>query len=291
MKELLSVVRAEQGDGAQLIGSLIRLVQLVSPHKFKQPVIISAAIVTLSAIAHSVILWLPMPENDSPGTALPSLDPESTEMAVVILPEQAAVETLPPETANSPLAPSPESPLAPASEPATLLPTDVIPQPVSPQLEVSAPVPPPTPVESLNPSIKDLPVDDGDVTPAFTQPVPDGPLLSYGDHFPHVAGAVSGCFGLSECRQVRTGERYHTVARSLIVGLEDQGYGVKLRDDLEGNGRHVYEITAPDSQTANQYLLVFSGADGSAIYVMSPQIMTLDELELLATQASGNQSG
>jgi hypothetical protein len=74
------------------------------------------------------------------------------------------------------------------------------------------------------------------------------------------------------------------VARSLVTDLEAQGYTVTLRDDLEDTGRNVYELLPPD-ETTLQYLLVFSDLDGSAIYVMSQEIMTLDDLQALQTQA------
>jgi len=142
---------------------------------------------------------------------------------------------------------------------------------------------PDLPVEPAPPTVDELPVDDTS-TPSFTPPADDGPLMSYSDGFPHVAGAVGGCFGLSECRQVSDAGNYRAVARSLIDGLEAQGYAVRLRDDLEDTGRNVYELTPPNGHIGNQFLMVFSGLDGSAIYVMSPEVMTLEDLKALSAQ-------
>jgi hypothetical protein len=167
-----------------------------------------------------------------------------------------------------------------------LLPADVIVEPVAPP--PTAADLPPQPIAS--PPVEDLPVANGDLTPAFTPPPNEGPLLSYGAQFPHFEGATSGCLGLGECRQVNGVGSYRDVADSLIAGLENQGYGVKLRDDLEDTARNVYELTLPGNEATRQFLLVFQGAEiGSAIYVMSPEIMTLDELRSLAAQVAGHR--
>jgi uncharacterized protein (DUF302 family) len=85
---------------------------------------------------------------------------------------------------------------------------------------------------------------------------------------------------------------YREVGRSLIANLETQGYRVKLRHDLEDTGRNVYELTPPDSAIEPQYLIVFSDpADGSAVYVMSKEILTLKELQSLQAQAPADRMG
>ena len=208
-------------------------------------------------------------------------------MPVVVLPQSEAPPPPPAPEIPQPTAPKPAAPIAPppSSKPA-LLPTDVIPE--------SAPPPPtsqPLPAQSTEPAPRppdELPIADGAPTPAFSPPPEDGPLTRYGDRFPHFEGAVGGCFGLSECRQVSGVGSYRTVARSLIAGLENQGYRVNPRDDLEDTGRNVYELMPPGGDATRQFLMVFSGADGSAIYVMSPEILTLEELRALAAQRKSN---
>lgn len=228
-----------------------------------------------------------MPESETEPAALSSSQPsQSEEVSVVVLPDQ--------ETPAAPTPPAPEPPAGSATAPlpppqadsTPLLPTDVIPEPIpqTPERPASDAAQP-RPEAPSEPANDELPVDDGQSTPPFTPSTNEGPLLSYGDRFPHAVGSVGGCFGLSECRQVTGAGSYRAVARSLIAGLEDQGYAVRLRDDLEDTGRNVYELTPPTGGASNQFLMVFSGDDGSAIYVMSPEVMTLDDLKSLATQA------
>jgi hypothetical protein len=111
--------------------------------------------------------------------------------------------------------------------------------------------------------------------------------VAYTNTFPHFEGAASGCFGFQECRRVSGAGSYRNVARSLISGLEAQGYQVKLRDDLEDTGRNVYELSSPDTSEL-KYLMVFSDADGSAVYVMSTEIMTLNDLQALQLQTTSS---
>ena len=253
--------------------------QLVFPFKAKRSVVVSATVVTFSAIAHSAIFWLPMPQPDGEDLSSTAMSSQDEDVAVVILPQS---ETSPPPsepTTETTPPPSSESAATPVPEPATLLPTDVIEEPVVPP-PTTADLPP-HPIDL--PPIEDLPIENGDTDPSFTPPVNEGPLLSYDGQFPHFPGATSGCLGLGECRQVNGIGTYRNVANSLVAGLEDQGYMVNLRDDLEDTGRNVYELIPPGDGGTRQFLLVFQGEEsGSAIYVMSPEIMTLDELKSLA---------
>jgi hypothetical protein len=264
----------------------VRLVQLVFPFKAKRSVVISATVVTLSAIAHSAIFWVPMPQpqaTESVTADTPGPDESATndEIDVVMLPQSEPPPPPPASTTEAP--PSPPSQRAASPAPAPLLPTDVIVEPVAPP-PTAADLPP---QPSDPPPVEDLPVANGNQTPFFAPPTHDGPLLSYGEQFPHFEGATSGCLGLGECRQVTGVGTYREVADSLIAGLENQGYGVDLRDELEDTGRNVYELTPPGDGAAKQFLLVFQGEElGSAIYVMSPEIMTLDELKSLAAQVA-----
>lgn len=265
----------------------VRLVQLVFPFKAKRSVVISATVVTLSAIAHSAIFWVPMPQSHDTksviaDTPVPDESAPKDEIDVVMLP-QSEPPPPPPEAAIEAPPARPSQRAAPPA-PAPLLPTDVIVEPVAPP-PTAADLPP---QPSDPPPVEDLPVADGDHTPAFAPPTHDGPLLSYDEQFPHFEGATSGCFGLGGCRQVNDVSRYYDVATSLVAGLEAQGYVVDEVDDLEDDtGRNVYELTPPGDGAAKQYLLVFQGEEiGSAIYVMSPEIMTLDQLRSLAAQVT-----
>lgn len=260
----------------------VRLVQLVSPLKVKRSVVISAAVVTLSAIAHSAFLWLPLPTRDAAEEALPADSPQGEEMAVVVLPE-----------ADTPPPPAVESiPTQPAANPPTesvLLPADVIPPAAAPP-ETLPPVPtePETPL-STGPSVNELPVANDNPTPVFTPSPNEGPLLAYGDGFPHVAGAVGGCFNLNACQRVPDVGNFRDVRRDLVAGLKNEGYTVHRDDDLTEPGREVYALTAPDS-TEQQFLHIFSVTDGSAIYIMSAKPLTLEELERLSASAGDDFS-
>ncbi|MEM1308546.1 MAG: hypothetical protein AAGF98_03420 [Cyanobacteria bacterium P01_H01_bin.153] len=257
---------------------------MVSLPKLRQAVVIPLVLV-LSAAAHGIILRLPVPPPQTAPVSLPK--PEVTtrnDISVVILPSQPVAE---PPTAAAAAAPPAESvsapPAAGAAASAALRPP------------MASPEPPQTPAKNVlakdtpTPSTDQLPIDDGQDDNrrsafAFTPSTDAEPLLGYGRDFPHVAAAVGGCFGLSDCRQVSGVGSYRTVARSLVAGLEDDGYTVTLRDDLEDTGRNVYELTPPGA-SERQFLMVFSGDDGSAIYVIGTEIMTLDELRSLSTQS------
>ncbi len=257
----------------------IRLVQLVSPFQVKRSVIISATVVALSAIAHSAILWLPLPGTGPKEETLSAAQPRGEEIAVVILPGQEAPAEPPPQV----IEPTPLQSVVPAStEPAALLPTDVTPQAASPQSQLpSVPTTPQVPAAE-SPAADDLPIDEGDPAPVFTPPENDGPLLSYGDGFPHAAGAISGCFGLTGCQRVPNTDNFRNVGRNLVAALRAQGYKINLRDEFTEAGRNVYALIAPDSSD-EQFLTIFSSTeDGSAIYIMSAEPLTLDELRLLS---------
>lgn len=152
----------------------------------------------------------------------------------------------------------------------------------TPEPEPAAADPEQAPLEDEPPAFADEAIE-----PAYGElvtPEPVGPLVGYNETFPHFEGAVGGCFGFTECRRVSGAGSYRSVARSLIDDLEAQGYGVDLRDDLEDTGRNVYELSPPNGDPI-KYLLVFSDRDGSAIYVMSEEIMTLNELQSLQAQS------
>lgn len=217
----------------------------------------------LSVVVLSDELEAPTPEMTEPET-------------VAVIPNPAAIDVAPTVPEPQPLPPPPAVPEPP------LPPTE----PIAPEPPIAEPAPPAT----------DLPpVDDAEISPAFEPPVDAtgeaianepsvGPLVSYASTFPHFEGAENGCFGVTECRRVEQVGNYRSVARSLVANLEAQGYTIDLRDDLEDTGRNVYELLPPN-ETTLQYLLVFSDSDdGSAIYVMSHEILTLDELQSLHSQ-------
>ena len=267
----------------------------------KRAVYMSVAMLALSAASHGAILLMPVPELTEPDVSLSSHSDASDGVSVVILPRpDVAQDTVgqppvaiaesasPPQTASAPPAPvALEPPLQTAIIPNKTLP-EPPPEPPLPE-ETVPPMPEEVPsaledppIEENTPTFLETEVDPNSSEPVSSEPV--GPLVGYNDTFPHFEGAVGGCFGVTECRRVSGVGSYRSVARSLISSLESQGYGVELRDDLEDTGRNVYELMPPDGD-AVQYLLVFSDRDGSAIYVMSDEIMTLNDLQALQAQS------
>ena len=246
--------------------------QLISPPQIKRSVIITATVVTLSVVTHGVVLWLPLPSPAPQEESLSVPQPRDEEIAVVVIPEQAsAVAPLPQDIESSP-APSADS--APV-EAGVLLPTDVAPEAALP--------PPPLPSEPMTaPSAKELPEAEGTPQSVVTPPTNEGPLLEYGDGFPHVAGAVGGCFGLSECQRVPNASNFRRMGRGLAGDLTAQDYKVDLLDEFTDSGLNVYAITAPGS-SEQQFLTIFSLVeDGSAIYILTSERLTLEELKQLA---------
>ena len=242
---------------------------------------IPAAVLALSAAAHGLLLMVPMPQS-SESTLMPnSPDAESDSIAVIIMPDDTAAEvTAVPEITR------PSEPALPAAAEPELLQPDVISDEVLSSAPDPASQPPPESNLETNP---ELPLEDGLTSPGFVEPQPAadpatlGPLVGYSDTFPHAAGAESGCFGLGDCRRVLGGGNHRKVAASLIDDLENEGYSVDQRDDLDDPGRNVYEVISPGDTTI-QYLIVFSDGLESAVYVMSDEIITLAELEELAAQ-------
>ena len=240
---------------------------------------IPAVVLALSAATHGLLLMVPMPQS-SESTLMPdSPDAESDSITVIMLPEDAEAEAVPEITQPS------EPALPSATEPELLQPEVISDEVLSPAPD---PASQPTPESNLDAN-PELPLEDGLTSPGFVEPQPTaepasiGPLVGYSDTFPHAAGAESGCFGLGDCRRVVGGGNHRKVATSLIDDLENEGYSVDQRDDLDDPGRNVYEVISPGDTTI-QYLIVFSDGLESAVYVMSDEIITLAELEELAAQ-------
>ncbi len=264
--------------------------------------LLSGALFSLSIASHAALLALPLPASrESFSFFSPEVEAKG-EMAVVMLP--------PPQLAEASLDAPPEDLPVNAIAPSVV---EVSAAPSSPEVPQAIPVPPvpPVPVPTVSDDPEAVLADplleasepedvlatvnppeveaNSPITPSPSEPEslvvevdPPGPLRAYGTGFPHFEGATAGCFGTTGCRRVSGVGSYREVARSLIANLETQGYQVRLRDDLEDTGRNVYELTPPGSAAAAQYLIVFSDpSDGSAVYVMSDEVLTLHDLESL----------
>ncbi|MEM8804886.1 MAG: hypothetical protein AAGF01_02405 [Cyanobacteria bacterium P01_G01_bin.38] len=203
--------------------------------------------------------WEPRGERPKPPQAK-SATPEPTESAI-------ALSALP-----KPL-PTPQATTAPPLDP-PLTPVSVAPQP-TPQL---APILPP-PVTESEPAAEPTP----EPTPALgPEPVEAGIVMPFRDDFPHPAGSTAGCFALQNCRRLENISSYRQTAQDLVALLEAQGYQVTPRDDADDTGLQLYEIVEADSPDgAVQYLSVFSDGIGSAVYTITQEIISLEELREL----------
>jgi hypothetical protein len=148
-----------------------------------------------------------------------------------------------PSAAQRPTPPTPQSPAAKPRQTA-------VPSPSSPQ-------PSPAPVSTPTPP----------VVPALAIPFADVPLL---------AGAQTGCFGLGTCRQIMDGTPFREAGQTLEQQFQAQGYTVKLRADLEDTGRKVYEL---NKGKETRYLNVLSADVGNMVYLVTPQPVSLSELQ------------
>lgn len=207
--------------------------------------------------------------------------------------------------------PEPELP-PPEVIPVTRLPVVTSPEPPPP--EAVAPPPPvappaigPPPVQRTSPVIEepvevnaDLPDAEPEQPPEEPpeqppeeppeQPPeepPEQPLLEGGtvvpfaDDFPHIADVEMGCYGLRSCGQLSNIGNYRRAAQSLIPALEANGYEVDEHITDEP-GYSVYTISRPDWRDGEpHYLSIFSDGLGQAVYVITLEVITLDELRQL----------
>ena len=111
-----------------------------------------------------------------------------------------------------------------------------------------------------------------------SEPSSDGILVSLAD-FPHLSNAQSGCFGLSECHQSQG--NYRDVGEQLTAQMRQQGYQLTEKEDIDGAGHRVYEVVNPDEPGQIYYLNVFSDGLDSAVYALTVDVLSLEELKAL----------
>jgi hypothetical protein len=100
-------------------------------------------------------------------------------------------------------------------------------------------------------------------------------------NFPDLAGAQAGCFGSENCRQVSDGIPFRNAAQTLEQQMVAQGYQVSEREDLSDTGQKIYQLKAQDGAT--RYLSVLSSAVGETVYLLSPEPITLGDLQQVET--------
>lgn len=231
-----------------------------------------AILLLLSVSVHGLLLALPLPERTAEAPETLSRDEEALLQQEAIAVSDLPVVEAPPEPPQSPEATPPPSAGAAAAPPAP-----------ANQATPRSPIPPVPEQRDLEdlPEEDELPIEDG-LDVATDDPGPEDPeeIVAFSPDFPHYEGAEGGCYGITACQRVRGVGNYRNVARGLVPSFEARGYDVTLREDLEDTGRQVYEMQPADGGST-QYLMVFSDLDGSAVYVVSTRILSLNDLETL----------
>ncbi|MEL6263477.1 MAG: hypothetical protein AAFR12_20695 [Cyanobacteria bacterium J06626_6] len=164
---------------------------------------------------------------------------------------------------------------APASQPIY---PDTYPEPVT-----SGPVPAePVPAEQPSPLPENAALENA--VPLSESPPEQGSehevLVRLGSNFPHLAGAQAGCYGLESCHQLSG--NFRQAAQQLIAQLKSQGYQLTEREDIDGTGHRVFEVIMPDDPNNTVYLNVYSPDVGSTVYVLTADILSLEQLQQLS---------
>ncbi len=211
----------------------------------------------LSIGLHIVILLMPLPDRSSSEPAPePVLSPSP----------QVPLTRLPSPQPSASLTPSPKPSPAPsviATPPVRVAPSPPLAaRPATPPPPQRSPQPTPSP-RSASPS----PTPSPDPVPPPAIPFSDVPVL---------AGAQTGCYGMGVCHQLTDGTPFRSAGQNLESQFQSQGYTVQLRDDLEETGRKIYELTRSGE---TRFLNVFSINVGETIYLVTPQPISLQELE------------
>ena len=224
-------------------------------------------LILLSVVLHGALLLLPTP-------GLQTVEPEpedpieeSGAIALTTLPTIAKPE---PEPAV-PVAPAPpDTPSAPLTEVPEVLPPEVF-------EDTSE-------VEDLE-SPPDPPLDNNEPEPQDTEPEA-GIAVQFGADFPHLAGAKSGCYGLDNCR-IAEGQNYTDALRDISERLETQGYTLTPytgNDDSDVRNHRIFEMRLPSEPDADvKYLNVYGEGLKTAIYIITPHIITQEDLQSLGT--------
>ncbi|EKU99320.1 hypothetical protein Lepto7375DRAFT_1347 [Leptolyngbya sp. PCC 7375] len=231
------------------------------------------ALVLLSVFLHGGLLLLPMPQWWSIPVAS---DPEE----VIEESGAIAITTLPiiPQS-DPPL--QPEAPTIPEPEPVAPPPLIQVPDKV---LEIEELL-----IEDTLEELEDLeeaeqpiePSDEDELDPENSEPEA-GIAFQFGNDFPHLAGSQAGCYGLENCRTAE-GQNYIDAVQDITNRLEAQGYELKLyegNDDSDVRNHRIFEMRLPD-QAEIKYLNVFGEGLRTAIYIITPRIITQEELQTL----------
>lgn len=235
---------------------------------------VGGALVLLSVFLHGGLLLLPMPQWWS--TPIES-DPEE------VIEESGAIAiTTLPIIPQPDIPPQPEVTVAPEPAPVELPPLTQIPdnlpeiieqQPIEDTLEeLEEPEDIEQPIE---------PSDEDELDSENSEPEA-GIAFQFGNDFPHLANSQAGCYGLDNCRTAE-GKNYIDAVQEIKTELEAQGYELTLyegNDDSDVRNHRIFEMRLPD-ETEVKYLNVFGEGLRTAIYMITPRIITQQELQTL----------
>lgn len=235
---------------------------------------------------HSAALKLPWANKPLPSEGeelnrelLNAAQPPTISIASLPTPDPSSAN-LSGETKNSSSAAFTSLPAAPTSLQQTL--------PVQPALAVQ-PIQPDGPQTLAPAELSSPPQSQPEIErlpPNSPVPSPEtgpehGVVVHLSDDFPHLAGAQSGCYGLASCRQLNG--NYRQAARLLLAQMTDQGYQLAERGDIDNTGHRVFEVIAPNEPNVIYYLNVFSPDVGSTVYVVTVNILSLEQLKQLSS--------
>lgn len=227
-------------------------------------------LVTVSAVLHGGLLLLPLPQwwQRSP-------EPE----IVIEQSDAIAITTLPVVSKPAPaeIAPVPAPAPPEVAPPLTQVPDKLPEEQLEPEnLEAEEQSPPESSPEENEP-------EQQEPEPENSEPEA-GIAVQFNSDFPHLVGAETGCYGLDNCRKAE-GQNYLDALNEISQGLAAQGYELTPyteNDDSDVRNHKIYEMRLPhDPDAAVKYLNVFGEGLKTAIYIITPHIVTQAELQAL----------
>jgi len=267
-------------------GIVSHLFPVLYARKLKR--ILSYKAVLLSLGVHGILFCVPWLSRPLliPEAALISENSAAAEPVVIEMTELPATPpTVLPKLAE-PVLPAPEVSVLVAPPVAQPLPSesllDVPPAEVSVQEQDSFPEPALPELEAEPEVVVPDVADPYSGLSSLTEDSPEyGSLVQLDDDFPHLVGAQSGCYGLENCHQLSG--NFRQAAQALVAQMESQNYQLTEREDIDNTGHRVFDVIVPDEPDTTYYLNIFSPDVGRTVYVLTVDILTLNELQRLSS--------
>ncbi|MEM7771868.1 MAG: hypothetical protein AAF327_15330 [Cyanobacteria bacterium P01_A01_bin.37] len=206
----------------------------------------------LSLMLHGLLVFIPVPSTQEKAD-------DSREVSIQITPQTEQLIDL-----NE--ASRPEDAQVEQAIPQDLMPEDLVPEPTL------------TPPLASNHATQENVVASNETLPPLDpSPLPERPTnepLPF-SQFPHLSGGEVGCYGLDNCHQIQGGN-FRQIGNDLTQQIEEEGFEVRFRDDLEDAGIKVYEVTQDDT---TQYLSVLQPELGRTVYILAAEPVTSSQLQ------------